>query len=58
MPALPLLDVPLDAATKLPEHAVIEIGGLKVALLGKKGGRNARKKGTLYSVQPAICHCT
>lgn len=35
MPALPVLDVPLDAATKLPEHAVIEVGGVKVAILGK-----------------------
>jgi len=38
MPALPLLDVPLDA-TKLPDHAVIEAGDTRVALLGKEGGR-------------------
>ena len=45
MPALPLLDVPLDAATKLPEHAVIDVGGIQVALLGKEGVREGWKKG-------------
>lgn len=39
IPSLPLLDVPLEPQ-KIPEYALLEVGGIEVALLGNAEGKD------------------
>jgi hypothetical protein len=39
IPSLPLLDVPLEPR-KIPEYALLEVGGIEVALLGNAEGKD------------------